>query len=276
MGYSGWTAFGEGFAMRLDAGLEEGKTYSFTFTYARDSQSENEEAPDFSPIFYTDRTYPIMDRAVRVGRLPATVDWRTSTITFTAKRTQDKHDWIILRAVESSGIVLSNCVVNDAIEKDFLQADTTLCQGQSITLHAVENDGYSYLWNTGATTSSIVVTQPGWYEVNIENYHCDDSDSVRVDFTDCEVRLIMPNIFSPNGDAFNPLFAPMEINYIDSGTVKVFDRWGGHLFTGDMVQGWDGKTHDAPASTGVYYYTINYVDMNGKWYAKRGAFTLVR
>ncbi|HET7433613.1 MAG TPA: hypothetical protein VFN10_02750, partial [Thermoanaerobaculia bacterium] len=44
---------------------------------------------------------------------------------------------------------------------------TTFCQGGSVTLNA--SGGGTYLWNTGATTSSIVVTQSGTYGVTVTN-----------------------------------------------------------------------------------------------------------
>jgi hypothetical protein len=44
---------------------------------------------------------------------------------------------------------------------------TTFCEGGSVTLTASE--GSSYLWSTGATTSSINVTQSGSYSVTVTN-----------------------------------------------------------------------------------------------------------
>lgn len=43
----------------------------------------------------------------------------------------------------------------------------TYCGGGSVTLTAPS--GYGYLWSTGATTQSILVTQPGTYTVQISN-----------------------------------------------------------------------------------------------------------
>lgn len=40
MGFYGWTERGEGFGMRLDRPLEGGKTYTFTFTYAKDGYGD--------------------------------------------------------------------------------------------------------------------------------------------------------------------------------------------------------------------------------------------
>ncbi len=42
------------------------------------------------------------------------------------------------------------------------------CNGESVTLSALP--GYTYLWNTGATTQSIVVTSSGSYVVTVTNW----------------------------------------------------------------------------------------------------------
>jgi len=47
---------------------------------------------------------------------------------------------------------------------------TTICNGESITLTA--NSGSSYLWNTGATSQSINVSQTGSYIVTVLNGAC--------------------------------------------------------------------------------------------------------
>ena len=50
---------------------------------------------------------------------------------------------------------------------------TVLCAGQSVTLTAPSGTGYTYSWSTGATTQSIVVTNPGTYAVTVsENSFC--------------------------------------------------------------------------------------------------------
>jgi gliding motility-associated-like protein len=47
-------------------------------------------------------------------------------------------------------------------------ADTTICQGTSITLHAA-NDFFSYVWSNGSTDSVLNVTQPGLYWVQVKD-----------------------------------------------------------------------------------------------------------
>ncbi|MFC2101936.1 PKD-like domain-containing protein [Bacteroidota bacterium] len=60
-----------------------------------------------------------------------------------------------------------------------LGADKIICPGTTTTLNA--GPGFSsYLWSTGAITSSIVVGLPGSYWVKVTKYGCEDYDTVQV------------------------------------------------------------------------------------------------
>ncbi len=59
--------------------------------------------------------------------------------------------------------------------------DTTFCEGQSLTLHASYPGATSYLWNTGATGSSINVTRTDNYWVEVTSSKgCKGRDSIYV------------------------------------------------------------------------------------------------
>jgi gliding motility-associated-like protein len=60
-----------------------------------------------------------------------------------------------------------------------LGADTTLCEGSSITLDA-GNPGMTYAWSNGETTRMINVSQPGTYSVVVSNGSCTASDAITV------------------------------------------------------------------------------------------------
>lgn len=68
--------------------------------------------------------------------------------------------------------------------------DTTLCSGSSLLLDADDgNTGNTYLWNTGATSATITVTQSGTYSVTLTNNGCSSTGSVDVNFDDVMVDL---------------------------------------------------------------------------------------
>lgn len=59
--------------------------------------------------------------------------------------------------------------------------DTTLCQGDSLTLDA-QNSGASYLWNDGSSNQRLTVTSNGTYYVTVSNFGCTFTDTIAIDF----------------------------------------------------------------------------------------------
>jgi gliding motility-associated-like protein len=273
MGYDGWTPKGEGVALRLTKGFEAGKTYSFTFTYASDGNGSNGR---FSPRVYTNSKVEVRS-AVLAGRLPEVNNWTTNTFTFTAQPNQEGHNWLILYAFESSGMVLGECTVQKLYPGvDLLGEDKLICAGDEVTLSAPLNKNYTYSWNTGDDRNSITATQAGTYEVSIKYGDCETTSSVIVELEDCEVRLVMPNIFTPNNDGLNEQFLPKEYNYIEKGWMKIYSRWGNEIYAGDLFEGWNGVSNNGMAANDVYFYLVNYVDLNNKSHQVKGLVTLVR
>lgn len=90
-------------------------------------------------------------------------------------------------------------------------------------------------WATGATSTAEIFSQ---------NCNSDESE------------LIVPNVFTPNGDGINDLFVIKGLEKND--IVQVYDRWGISLaeFNGSKA-GWDGyTTAGIKCSNGVYYYIV--------------------
>jgi len=89
--------------------------------------------------------------------------------------------------------------------------------------------------------------------------------------------VIIPNIFSPNGDGINDVFS-IKATGISNFDCQVYDRWGIflHEWTG-LDGGWDGKGKNGNNETdGTYFYIINYKDKYRKTINKQGFFELVR
>ncbi|MGQ9864000.1 MAG: gliding motility-associated C-terminal domain-containing protein [Bacteroidia bacterium] len=86
--------------------------------------------------------------------------------------------------------------------------------------------------------------------------------------------LLIPNVFTPNGDGINDLFHPYGVLGIRNYTLWIYDRWG-NLLTSTQT-GWDGR--DAPE--GVYYYVLEGELFSG-WgpplrFRRAGSFSLLR
>ena len=86
---------------------------------------------------------------------------------------------------------VNGCKSTDSIQIDIdngiavnLGNDTTLCEGNSLTLDA--GVAQSYTWSTGENTQTIDVNQTGFYTVTISNSNgCETSDGVLINIIDC-------------------------------------------------------------------------------------------
>jgi len=90
-------------------------------------------------------------------------------------------------------------------------------------------------------------------------------------------KLIIPNVFTPNGDGVNDVFT-LESTGVTSLNAQLFDRWGLKLFEWNTVHGgWDGRTTaGGMASEGTYYYIIVATGADGQEYKLNGHLTLLR
>ena len=144
----------------------------------------------------------------------------------------------------------------------------------------------NFLWifgdeNTASTfNSSNTFAEGGAYNVILviteTTSGCIDTAFVNVIYEDAS-KLVMPNIFTPNGDGINDVFTVIA-NGISVFHADIYDRWGIKMYHWDTTQGgWDGKTFSGVmASEGTYFYMIKASAYDGKEYAEHGAFQLVK
>lgn len=91
-----------------------------------------------------------------------------------------------------------------------------------------------------------------------------------------ELDLILPNVFTPNGDGLNDFFH-ISMDFIESGTMQIYDRWGTLLLsTSDITKGWDGTKNGTAQEIGTYIYLINATTTSGTQIEKAGTITLLR
>lgn len=83
-------------------------------------------------------------------------------------------------------------------------------------------------------------------------------DTVRFTVDPCS--LLIGNVFTPNGDGINDVFVPFEAVGVDDYWMKVYDRWGHLVFTGNNT-GWNGGMNGVAGRLvpdGVYYFDFEY------------------
>ena len=108
---------------------------------------------------------------------------------------------------------------------------------------------------------------------------CSLKDSVTVIVVEQEGEVIIPNIFTPNGDGVNDFFyiSSKAISRLD---VRIFDRWGNKVFESNSIDfKWDGVNQftKVPSPNGVFTYAIEYTTFaSPAAKLSKGSATLVR
>ena len=171
--------------------------------------------------------------------------------------------------------------VNVTIEVDPNPQDSTLNEGQEITLTAVLDGPLNspvFTWNTGQTGQTItaIATNPSNFSVTVTSADgCSDTDSESFEVDPAEFAI--PNVFTPDGDGENDYFNVSSKGLITIREFKVFNRWGKIVYDNDdPVNGWDGRYKNELAPSDVYIYTIT-IDMpSGEVKNESGDLTLLR
>ena len=137
-----------------------------------------------------------------------------------------------------------------------------------------------YKWTpTGDTTQWIIVKDVGDYFVVVKDFRgCDGSDGTQVKRR-CPVYAFFPNVFTPNNDGLNDVFAPKgkDIKQLE---IKIVNRWGAIIWQSKELNAqWDGNVDGKPAPVDVYMYTATYggfVRKRWQTFATEGTVTLLR
>jgi gliding motility-associated-like protein len=76
------------------------------------------------------------------------------------------------------------------------------------------------------------------------------SNTVDLSFTH---RLLIPNVFTPNGDGHNDTFFIPNLNLYPVNSLRIYNRWGQQVY---KQQGYQGNWSGADLSVGTYYYLL--------------------
>lgn len=129
------------------------------------------------------------------------------------------------------------------------------CRPDSMQLEAIGLGGVgslSYSWSNGyeGPFAYVSMNQFGNYTVTVTDQCGRTAQDVATISLICDV--IIPNVFSPNGDGYNDRFVIDGITYT-SNTVRIFNRWGQLVYEASNYQNqWDGD--DLP--DGTYFYEV--------------------
>lgn len=160
----------------------------------------------------------------------------------------------------------------------------TVTVGSSINLQNNSTNANSYDWtfcNGGSNTAvnpTEVVADTGLCCITLiaqSSNNCSDTAIQCIKVIN-EASIIVPNVFTPNGDGKNDVF-----KIISSGLktlhVTIYDRWGLKMYEWDGINGyWDGKSKSgALAPAGTYYFILTYTDVKDQSKNEKGFITLI-
>lgn len=142
----------------------------------------------------------------------------------------------------------------------------------------------TWLWDFGDNSTASVnsvchdFAKRGTYCVTLlvtNSLGCSDSSETCV----TEVEVVVPNVFSPNGDDQNDtFFISLLADGITYFRCEIFDRWGLKMAELNRPkQGWEGfTTSGSPASDGTYYFVLSISWGNELSIHKEGFLSLIR
>ena len=179
----------------------------------------------------------------------------------------------------------NNCKGSDSVKIvtilpspfNFLPGDTSVCSYGTLQLSS--KAAFSkYLWNTNAVTSSINITQPGIYWLQVKDFNnCTGKDSIIVAQKDCLKGFFIPNAFSPNNDGKNDIYRPMLFGKVMQYEFAIYNQWGEIVFKSvDVNKGWDGKYKALPQDGNIFIWTCKYQFENEPIKIEKGTVLLLR
>ena len=119
--------------------------------------------------------------------------------------------------------------------------------------------------------------ETGQYRVTsvVSNGTC-KSDSTEVTISTNVSKLLVPNVFTPNGDGVNDEFRVGYISIVEFH-IWVYNRWGHEVYhSTDPAKGWDGRIGGKPAAEGAYFYVVRARGADDQKFHLKGDINLIR
>lgn len=150
----------------------------------------------------------------------------------------------------------------------------------TVDLTNTSNGASAYIWdfdNGGGsilTNPSTVYNANGTYTITLIAYNgslaCSDTTTLTIEVFDA-AAMIVPNVFTPNGDLDNDVFVPIT-NGMKTVSGTIYNRWGTKIaeWSGAPTLGWDGTHNGKKSEDGTYYYIIKATGFDDKEYDASG------
>lgn len=163
----------------------------------------------------------------------------------------------IVTATASGCMISDTIVVKETVIDTSIDGISTKCEGEILTLKALEANA-SYYWSTGQSTQSVELSEQGKYSLRLNKGNCQAIREFDISFKQCEHCVVMPTAFTPNNDGRNDYFNPLlYCSSITGYQLRIVNRWGQEVFSSNNFNDkWDGTQQGVPAAAGVYFYFL--------------------
>jgi gliding motility-associated-like protein len=148
-------------------------------------------------------------------------------------------------------------------------------------------NGYAYFWSFGDGAFSTIESPTHLYNGEVanfivfmevtDNFGCKDSISQVVSIIE-DLKVFVPNSFTPDGDGLNDVFKPSGVGYQEKGyEMIIFDRWGKQVFISNQFdKGWDGIIEgEKMITSAVFTYRIVIYNLIGMKSVYNGHVTML-
>ncbi|MFO7997850.1 MAG: gliding motility-associated C-terminal domain-containing protein, partial [Bacteroidales bacterium] len=163
------------------------------------------------------------------------------------------------------------------------ELELPVCEGDSTLLTVVpvadSNFDWIYQWRFGGQDipdqdqDTLTAKNVGMYSVLVTDTLTGCMEVFNIEFSEQNCDLVIPNVFTPNGDGINDVFEILNLEHYPASQIVIYNRWGNKVFehTDYYNNWWNGSNHP----DGVYYYVIRYTRLGETKFAE-GAVAIVR
>ena len=144
-----------------------------------------------------------------------------------------------------------------------INPDIDICNYQKLLLNTgLDSKVYTHNWSLNSYNKSEILLEnlePGTQDIGLKISSCCDTVSYvfTINVQDC--KIVIPNVFTPNGDGYNDAFVVKGLEYYPNSSLNIFDRNGRLVYSStDYKNNW--KAQNTPS--GNYFYSLIINDDN--------------
>jgi gliding motility-associated-like protein len=114
---------------------------------------------------------------------------------------------------------------------------------------------------------------------DVDGFEDCDKDGILnfLDLDTCRMDILVPTVFTPNGDGINDVIKPILLGIEKFVCFKIYNRWGNIIFESkDRDRSWDGQFRTQGQSTETFTWYSEGYDREGNSVKRTGMITLLR